>query len=985
MMRRLLVTGFREEAIQPLVRLSPEWAVTALLSAPPGTRYGLIEHSATLREHRVPRSEAWTRDCEFLSDKPGVDAETLAFARTVGADESLRRTFLRYAAEADCIVHTSATLFELDQRCAADGKPRVYHAPAGPEFPRICDTDSAGPFAWLAFPVWALETRLSAACSHIVTDDAEAFRRWYDGASGKVSAVWRDPSSEPAPRAAPRRSVLLVNDGFADDPNAGGYRRIRALNRVLALTDFEVTLLCLSEEHERRDTVIGPHFRQTAVPATHFHRELQARMDRHGDFGSDLVALLHCMDNERLVQEFCQASTLAGLVVFEQVYLAPLARLLPPEVPVVYSAHNVESSLKAQALAGDPNAADLCAAVEAAETFLLERADVVVAVSREDAAEFSQSAPGTPVHVVANGVCASPGRPTGERDGIVFTAGYPPHREALEFILSRLAPAFPQTRFSIVGASEADVPPGSMPPNVVLAGAEQKAELLASAAVAIHPVFSGGGAGSELAEYLAWGLPVVSAPHGARGFDAVSGVHLVLAGEEDFAQTLRGLLDDESVRERLGCSAREYVARELDWAVLGERWRSIVDALAQPAAAEKELLLRPAPLGVSVAAGGLDVVLAARPGIYMSDDGGLRASVVSPELDRYLALHGPSATRAKILVEPRSATRGAAAILRMYGIPTEVTETPNTTWRQALSDEWLRQRQITDWKGLVSNHAHTHRLMLGNQSGLYTDWQQYALQVHLEPLLSVVRKSCGRDRLRMLSLGCGDGRIEASLLSNGWPVGELWCAEYDSQLLAEACKRLSSFDCKVEGRWFDLDLPFDFGRFDVVFFCHSIHHCANVEVLLPCLNNSLEEHGIVVGVDYFGPCRCQLDYEVKPIVDELFSLLPEHLRLNLAEQKLVFDSRMTVASIETTRASDPSEAPASANIRSLLFSTFPIVEIRPMGGTILRPLLAQRAGNFLQEDEPLLGLLQFIERKLIESRQIPSDDLFFVLRRSERL
>ena len=83
---------------------------------------------------------------------------------------------------------------------------------------------------------------------------------------------------------------------------------------------------------------------------------------------------------------------------------------------------------------------------------------------------------------------------------------------------------------------------------------------------------------------------------------------------------------------------------------------------------------------------------------------------------------------------------------------------------------------------------------------------------------------------------------------------------------------------------------------------------------------------------------------------------------------------------------DPSEAPRSADLRSLLFSSFPVQEVSPMGGTLLRTLLARRAGNFRNAgDHCILKLLMVLERELIRSGRLSSDNLYFVLGRSDRL
>lgn len=684
-MTRLLVTGIDRQAVALLFSLSNEYEVTALVSTVPGMGEQIVEHSATLREHQMPRTQTWARDCAFLSDKPGLDAGRVALARTIPADESLRRAFLRYARDADLIVHTSAVFFEMDERWSADGKPRIYHAPAGPEFPRACQTDPAGPFSWLGFPLWVLESRLVAACTRIETDDPGAFHRWYDCPPEKCSSEWATKLPDLRPLPLRRRSVLLVNDYGVELMGGGGHRRIRALYGFLASRDFEVTLLCFTDGRERRDTVLGPHFRQIAVPKTAAHLALQAELDRDGWFVADVASLLHCMDNAQLGHEFRMASSVADVVVFEHVYLAPLTRLLPLGVPVVYSSQNVESRLKRDILAGHPVVDDLCQATEAAELFLLSRADMVTAVSADDAAHFAAT-PGAPVHVLVNGVSPLGMSAAPVRNGVVFTgSGHKPNREALEFVLSEVAPALRDTPFYVIGAVGENVPADSVPPNVVLTGVvteERKNEILASAAVAINPMFSGGGSNVKLPEYFAWDLPVVSTAFGARGFEITDGVHLLIAGREEFSERLQRLLNDEEQRRRLTEAAREYV-RSLYWTAVGARWHSLLSTFA--CRNRLEFSLRPVPGGVSLLAGdsellfpaseSLPVVEQIRWGDYEAEDEALRACTpASPEMERYLALYGHAAAQATVTGGPCSATRTAARILRAYGVSTEVAD-----------------------------------------------------------------------------------------------------------------------------------------------------------------------------------------------------------------------------------------------------------------------------------------------------------------------
>lgn len=304
-----------------------------------------------------------------------------------------------------------------------------------------------------------------------------------------------------------------------------------------------------------------------------------------------------------------------------------------------------------------------------------------------------------------------------------------------------------------------------------------------------------------------------------------------------------------------------------------------------------------------------------------------------------------------------------------------------STWRQILEENWDEMRSQLDWMGLDQMHDHVAMVQLGGPRSVVGDWIEHAKTVYLDPLANRL----GR-KLNMVSFGCAVGSIERAVLERGWPIGRLVFREYDAELLEAARANSDGLCLNREFQQFDFNNPDAVGyeQFDIAFFCHSMHHCTDIERFLPYLSSIILPNGVILGLDYFGPNRLQVEWEVKALLDEIFSALPEHLRVNLRTGQV--ENAFYVDTADAVASGDPSEAARSADLRSLLFSNFPVLEVKPMGGTLLRPLLSSRAGNFRSDsDRCIVSLLCMLERELIHTRRIQSDNLFFALSRSDRL
>lgn len=310
-----------------------------------------------------------------------------------------------------------------------------------------------------------------------------------------------------------------------------------------------------------------------------------------------------------------------------------------------------------------------------------------------------------------------------------------------------------------------------------------------------------------------------------------------------------------------------------------------------------------------------------------------------------------------------------------------------TATRETQTQDWQNLNAQIDWMVAPGMADYVNSMVSGRALAEGGHWSLHALRQHVAPLA----ERHGRG-LSMLSLGCGDGHIEAALIQQfGWPVTRLVGLEYDSFLRQAAAVRFGNIS--------DVEATFDFldfnnlpqskivETFDIVFCCHALHHATDLEGILLFINGLMTEESKFIGIEYLGPTRFQIEPSVLEHIQSLFALLPTELRRNLAKGGVV-ENQFHAPTIAEVRAADISESVRSSDLRTLLLSSFPIQELKPMGGTLLRWLLQYRSGNFQHNDEnhvAIARLLQTVERQMIERGEIRSDDLFFVLSRSSRL
>lgn len=255
-----------------------------------------------------------------------------------------------------------------------------------------------------------------------------------------------------------------------------------------------------------------------------------------------------------------------GRVIADGPIVAAELGRLASRRPVVYNAHNIESSFRHELTARGAREHD---AMRAFEQAVLTRSCESWMVSEADLAAARELAADAQLRYVPNAVDVTAITPVtaalGERR-VLFVASfaYEPNRGGLRFLLEEVFPRvwreLPDARLTLVGSGLAQ-PPSSDPRVQALGFVEDLPGAYAQASCAVVPLLQGGGSPLKFIEALAYGLPVIATTRAAAGLRVRDGEHCLIAADgQAFAGALVRVLREGA--PELARRGRELVERE---------------------------------------------------------------------------------------------------------------------------------------------------------------------------------------------------------------------------------------------------------------------------------------------------------------------------------------------------------------------------------------------------------------------------------------
>ncbi|HEY1434840.1 MAG TPA: class I SAM-dependent methyltransferase [Thermoanaerobaculia bacterium] len=190
---------------------------------------------------------------------------------------------------------------------------------------------------------------------------------------------------------------------------------------------------------------------------------------------------------------------------------------------------------------------------------------------------------------------------------------------------------------------------------------------------------------------------------------------------------------------------------------------------------------------------------------------------------------------------------------------------------------------------------------------------------------------------RALSIGCGVGHLERSLVDHGI-VREITGVDVSPEVLAEAARRTAEAGCGDRIAYVAGDAREVLGRtrdLDAVFFHESLHHFDRLSELLGLVRDALAPGGILYLDEYVGPARDEWTWR-------------DLVRWNLVYWSLPRAVRRTRVIRVPVTDDDPTEAVASSGILPAVSEHFRILARRDYGGDLLEPIYP----SLLRPDQP---------------------------------
>lgn len=394
--------------------------------------------------------------------------------------------------------------------------------------------------------------------------------------------------------------ILLLTGSLPYPPTSGGALRAFGFIKGLATQGHTVTLLSLAEQPDQIAealTALCDAIHTVPLPA----RKKSERIIDLITGKADVARRLFSDEFQTKLLELISQQTF-DVVQFEGIEIAcylPAVAALPRHPKIIFDTFNAEAELQHVFYTIDrTNPRRWHAAlyswiqaqrIHAYEACLCQLADVVIAVSPEDAEILGRYPDVSQVDIVPSGIftetyATAQTSITLKSPALVFTGkmDYRPNVDAMLWFIDTIKPALRDAHVYIVGQQpHSRLQTLTTDTHVHLTGwVDSVIPYLEAADVYIAPLRMGSGTRLKLLEAMACGCAIVCTTLAASGLlPEVKRAMIIADQPDDFAGAVQQLLNDPDERQRLGKQAQTLVQANYDWEQLIPRMQAIYERL----------------------------------------------------------------------------------------------------------------------------------------------------------------------------------------------------------------------------------------------------------------------------------------------------------------------------------------------------------------------------------------------------------------------
>lgn len=264
-------------------------------------------------------------------------------------------------------------------------------------------------------------------------------------------------------------------------------------------------------------------------------------------------------------------------------------------------------------------------------------------------------------------------------------------------------------------------------------------------------------------------------------------------------------------------------------------------------------------------------------------------------------------------------------------------------------------------------------------TGVTRWWQSKIIVAHINEVVcgkslpgahagfhELLRKEAeGHPFRRAVSIGCGEGSKERSLVSMGlvesFDLYELSSARVERGMAAAQKAGLAQ---RMRFHLGDAFAEVQPAQFDLVYWNNALHHMIDVDEAVRWSKSALSERGVFAMDDYTGESRFQWSDAALAAATRVRELLPRRLLAHPQQTHQLLGTRVDRPNAVKLAEVDPSEAADSSRILSAIGRHFPNAQVILTGGCIYHLALKDAIGNFGEADEPLLKSLLLLDDAL---------------------